>query len=111
MRGTHEDLTSFTSQLNWRGTTRFAELIGQTSGLSGIDFDQRMFNYTSLDPSDKVIGCFALRAIYNTDIGQVDVLEFTRRDISRGFALPAIQEYDLWCHRSGLQELFLSSYV
>jgi hypothetical protein len=60
MRGTHEDLTSFTSQLNWRGTTRFAELTGQTSGLSEIDFDQRMFNYTSLDPSDKVIGCFAL---------------------------------------------------
>ena len=52
MREIREDLTGFTSQLNWRGTTRFAELAGQVSGSSGINFDRRIFNYTSLSLTD-----------------------------------------------------------
>ncbi|KIM89767.1 hypothetical protein PILCRDRAFT_767219 [Piloderma croceum F 1598] len=91
MRGTHEDLTSFTSQLNWRGITRFAELTGRVSGSSGINFDQRMFNYTTLDSAQNA------------------VLDFTRRDVSRGFTLPDMQAYKIWCSNSTMQETFISS--
>jgi hypothetical protein len=64
MRETHEDLASFTSQLNWRGTTRFAELTGQVPGSSGINFDQRMFNYTASDSAE--VTFFLLILIYNS---------------------------------------------
>jgi hypothetical protein len=70
MRGTHEDLTSFTSQLNWREITRFAELTGQVSGSSGIKFDQRLFNYTALDSAQVILfyTCFRTKFTLILDV-------------------------------------------
>jgi len=65
-------------------------LTGQVSGPSGMDFDQRTFNYSLLDASEKD-----------------DVLEFAKRDILRGFTLPNIQTYTARCAGSGVQEPFL----
>jgi hypothetical protein len=39
------------------------------------------------------------------------LLEFTRRDVSRGFTLTTVQAYNSWCTRLNLQEPFLASYV
>lgn len=39
------------------------------------------------------------------------MLEFTRRDVSRGFTLRNAHAYNVWCTRSNLKEPFLASYV
>ncbi|KZP14004.1 tubulin nucleotide-binding domain-like protein [Athelia psychrophila] len=92
LRKNGEDLASFIAHLNWRGTTHFAEL----SGLVDIDFDSRMFNYSSLDAP-------------KADSGKGETLEFATRDVTRGFSRPQIAAHDKWRAGYHLRDPFLTS--
>ena len=90
LRANHEDLTSFISHLNWRGTTRFAELSGLALGGSTLDSDSRLFNYSSLDSTKATSD-----------------LEFATRDVARGFSPPQTASYNKWRAEYHLRDPFL----
>ncbi|KIY44420.1 tubulin nucleotide-binding domain-like protein [Fistulina hepatica ATCC 64428] len=83
-----EDLSSFTSHLNWRGNTPFSTLRGMLPLRSG----------DSLDP----VSDLSLPGSLNTDVF------YARRDVSRGFSPSLIAAYDEWCTRLPLSEILVT---
>jgi len=79
LRERQQDFTDYASQLNWTGTTRFANLTGQVLDSPKVDFDSR-------------IGFSMLKSMEDG----VLVEDFARRNIFRGATKEHIETYDKW---------------
>ncbi|TFK37238.1 mtDNA inheritance protein Dml1 [Crucibulum laeve] len=77
LKNTREDLASLSAQLNWRETTPFGELSGVFPATFPSTLGRDITNFSAPQ-------------------GSKDAQQFARRDVTRGFSLSGIAEYDRW---------------
>ncbi|KAK0472500.1 mtDNA inheritance protein Dml1 [Armillaria novae-zelandiae] len=86
---TADDISSFCSQLNVRGSP-YAEICGITDITSTEqDLKSNIFNFSNM-------GRFDSRR------------QFSRRDVTRGFTTHSLGAYDQWSARSSLHDMFIT---
>ncbi|KAK0451190.1 mtDNA inheritance protein Dml1 [Desarmillaria tabescens] len=86
---TADDISSFCSQLNIRGSP-YAEICGITVITSTEqDLKSNIFNFSTMERFDTR-------------------RQFSRRDVTRGFATHSLGAYDQWAARSSLHDMFIT---
>ncbi|KAF8990150.1 mtDNA inheritance protein Dml1 [Cyathus striatus] len=81
MRGAHEDISSFSAQLNWRGTIPFGELMGAFPVTSPEELQHDVVNFSAYS------------------IPKVGI-QHARIDVTRGFSPSFITGYENWSANS-----------
>ncbi|KAK0472827.1 mtDNA inheritance protein Dml1 [Armillaria luteobubalina] len=86
---TADDISSFCSQLNIRGSP-YAEICGITDITSTEqDLESNIFNFSNMERFDSR-------------------RQFSRRDVTRGFTTHSLGAYDQWSARSSLHDMFIT---
>ncbi|TFK66396.1 hypothetical protein BDN72DRAFT_800024 [Pluteus cervinus] len=90
LRGTQEDLASFSGQLSWRGSTPFAHLEGVFPVSTPLDIERGLYDFTM------------------NHLGQPSSHQLTRRDVTRGLSSVNLSAYNALSKSSPLQDVFVS---
>jgi hypothetical protein len=99
MKESPDDIGSFCSQLNWRGSTRIAELGGAFPITAPVNHNLPCFNLFSIQREQP----WAREELWKGWVA--------RRDVLRGFSQVDMQVYATWTQRCVLQEPFLRKWV